>query len=222
MYSQFERTPTEKESRFLKARVRTDEKRYRSRIQIVRIQCLIGFGIAGIICLLGNFLSEDRPPIWLFMLIFWGAGAFLSLLLVKSALRDNREVSQALLLFRDALQHGRTRVERIQAHRMIEVEELEDEGACYFLEIDDRRLFQLSGQQYYSSAQFPSTHFSLIDILDSHGNPVASFLEKNGTKLEPCKIISATDKIKNLIPYDQKFIDCSIDGFEKYIKKHYA
>ncbi len=222
MYRQFERTLTEKESRFLKASVRADEKRARSRFQIVSIQCLIGFGIAGIICILGKVLSEDTPPIWFFLLIFWGAGAFLSVLLVKSALRDNRAVSQSLSNFRDALQHARARVERIQAQRMIEIEEFEDEGACYFFEIDDRRLFQLSGQEYYSSTQFPSTDFSLIDILDSHGNPVASFLEKNGTKLEPCKIISATDKIKNLIPYDQRFIDCSIDAFEKYLKQNYA
>ena len=222
MYRQIERNLTEKESRFLKARVRADEKKYRSRFQIVRNQCFIGFGIAGIICLLGKFLSEDTPPIWFFMLIFWGAGAFLSALLVKNALRDNRAVSQTFSYYRDALKHGRARVERIQSHRMIEIEELEDEGACYSFEIDNQQLFQLSGQEYYSGAQFPSTDFSLIDILDSHGNPVASFFEKNGTKLEPCKIISATDKIKNLIPYDQKFIDCSIDGFEKDIKKHYS
>ena len=156
------------------------------------------------------------------MLIFWGGGALLSVLLVKGALRDHRAVSQTLSYFKDALQHGRAHVERIQAQRMIEVEELEDEGACYFFEIEDRRLFQLSGQEYYSSAEFPSSDFSLIDILDSHGNPVSSLIENKGARLEPCKVISATDKIKNLIPYDQNFIDCSIDEFEKFIKQNYA
>ena len=222
MYRQFERKLTEKEIRFLKARVRADERRHRSRFQIVCIQCLIGFGIAGVICLLGKFLSEDTPPLWFFMLIFWGAGVFLSALLVKGALKDHRAVSQTLSNFKNALQHGRARVETIQAHRMIEVEELEDEGACYFFEIDSRRLYQLCGQEYYASAQFPSTDFSLIDILDSHGNPVTSFLEKKGTRLEPCKMISATDKIKDLIPYDQKFFDCSIDAFETYITQNYG
>ena len=105
---------------------------------------------------------------------------------------------------------------------MIEVEELEDEGACYFFEIKDGKLFQLSGQEYYSRAQFPSTDFSLIDILDAQGNPVTSFLEKKGTRLEPCKMIRATDEIKNLIPYDQKFFDCRIDEFETYIKENYG
>lgn len=222
MYRQFERKLTEKETLFLKARIRAEEKRYRSRFQIVCIQCVIGFGIAGIICLLGKFLSEDTPPIWFFMLIFWGSGGLLSVLFVKSALRNHRAVSQALSSFKDALQHGRARVERIQAQRLIEVEELEDEGACYFFEIDDHRLFQICGQEYYSGAQFPSSDFSLIDILGSHGHPVTSLLEKKGAKLKPYKMISATDKIKNIIPYDQKFIDCSIDAFEKYIEQNYA
>ena len=222
MYRQYERKLTEKEFRLLKSRIRAEEKRYRSRFQIVGIQCLFGFGIAGIICLLGKFLSEDTPPIWFFMLIFWGAGALLSVLLVKSALQDNRTVSQSLSYLKDALQHGRARVEKIQAQRMIEVEESEDEGACYFFEIEDGKLFQLSGQEYYAGAQFPSSDFSLIDILDRHGHPVTSLLEKKGAKLKPYKMISATDKIKNIIPYDQKFIDCSIDEFEKYIKQKYA
>ena len=101
MYRQYERKLTEKETRLIRSRIRAGEKRYRSRFQIVGIQCLIGFGIAGIICVLGKFLSEDTPPIWFFMLIF-------------------------------------------------------------------------------------------------------------------------TDEIKNLIPYDQKFFDCSIDEFETYIKQNYG
>jgi hypothetical protein len=222
MYDQFERKLTEKEIKFLKTNIQAREKRNRSRYKAIIIQCLIGYGIAGVICLLGNLLSKDQPPFWFYMIIFWGAGTFLAFSLAKNAYRENMENSRMLSFLTDALQNGKARVEKIQSQRMLEVEELEDEGACYFFEVEARKLFQLYGQEYYSSATFPSTEFCLIDIIDSNGNPVASFLENNGEKLSPYRMICAKDTVKDLIPYDQKFIDCGIDEFEEYVKQKYA
>ena len=124
-----------------------------------------------------------------------------------------------IAVLNDAIINGKARVETISCKRFIEVEELEDEGACYLFEIEDKRLFLLFGQEYYSDAKFPSTDFSIVDILDAKRNSVESYLEKRGEKLKPYRIISASDKIKEVIPYDEKFINCGLDELDSYINE---
>jgi len=43
------------------------------------------------------------------------------------------------------------------------------------------------------------------------------YVEKRGEKLKPCRIISASDKLKGMIPYDEKFINCGLDELDSYI-----
>jgi len=45
------------------------------------------------------------------------------------------------------------------------------------------------------------------------------FLDKRGEKLKPYRIISASDKLKGMIPYDEKFINCGLDEFDSYINE---
>ena len=117
----------------------------------------------------------------------------------------------------EALDNGSAKEEIIEADRMIEVEEFEDEGACFLFEVEEKKLLLLYGQECYPSSRFPCTDFSLIEILDSKGNPVDSLMDKRGEKLKPCKTISAKDPLKQLIPYDDRFVDCGLDELEEHL-----
>jgi len=219
MYELIERKLNDKEIRLLKSRIRRHEKQVRPSYRTALISGLLGYGAAGLIVLAGNLLSKDKTPAWFTMLIFFGAGSFLFLSLFSSLSRQNRDSRRMIAVLKDALAGGSARAETISCKRFIEVEELEDEGACYLFEVDDKRLFLLFGQEYYSDAKFPSTDFSLVDILDANSNPVDSYLEKRGEKLKPCRVISASDKLKGIIPYDEKFISCGLDEFDSYMNE---
>ncbi len=219
MYELLERKLNDKEIRLLKSRIRRYEKQIRPAYRTFLISGLLGYGAAGLIVIAGNLLSKDKTPIWFTMLILFGAGTFLFVSVFRSLFRQNRDSRRMITVLRDALTGGTARVETICSTRFIEVEEFEDEGACYLFEIEDKRLFLLSGQEYYSDSKFPSTDFSLVDILDANRNPVESYVEKRGEKLKPCRIISAKEKLKEVIPYEDKFIKCSLDELDSYIKK---
>ena len=122
----------------------------------------------------------------------------------------------------DALQNGTAVEETIKSDRMIEIQELEDEGACYLFEVEDKKLLLLFGQEYYPGPKFPVTDFSLIQIQDSKKNPIEFFIEKRGEKLKPYRTIPAKDRLKQMIPYDQKFIHCGIDELDEYLTKNYT
>lgn len=217
MYEQFERGLTEKEIRYLKTRTKELENKERSVSSIVLIQSVVGFGIAALICLLGYVSSKDKPPIWFFLLIFLLPGTTWTLWFTKDSLREQKWIKTSLLGLIDALTADRVKEERVKSDRMIEIEEREDEGACYLFEVEPKKLLLLYGQEYYPTPQFPSSDFSLIDILNSQGNPVASIIEKKGDKLKAYRTISAKDKIKDLIPYESKFLDCGIHDVETYL-----
>jgi len=219
MYELVERTLNDKEIRLLKSRIRGYEKQIRPPRRKVLIAVLLGYGAAGLIVLAGNLLAKDKTPVWFTVLILFGAGTFLFVSVFGSLSRQNRDSRRMIAVIKDALAGGSARVETICCKRFIKVEELEDEGACYLFEIDEKRLLLLFGQEYYSDAKFPSTDFSLVDILDANRNPVDSYVEKRGEKLKPYRIISASDKIKGIIPYDEKFINCGLDELDSYMNE---
>lgn len=219
MYELVERKLNDKESRLLKSKIRNYQKQIRSLYRIALYSALPGYGVAGLIILAGNLLSKEKTPVWFTLLIFLGAGTVLFVSVFRSLLRQNKDGRRIISVLEDALSNGMAREEKILCSRMVEIEELEDEGACYLFEIEDKRLFLLSGQEYYSNSKFPSTDFSLVDILDSNRNPVDSYIEKRGEKIRSCRIISARDKLKEMIPYDNKFLNCGVNELDSYLNK---
>jgi hypothetical protein len=79
---------------------------------------------------------------------------------------------------------------------MVELQEGEDEGACYAFQLDDDQILFISGQDYYSSSQFPNSDFSLNQILDDQGRLLEELISKQGEKLQPVHQISAHVKIE--------------------------
>ncbi len=216
-YTQSVRSLNDKEIRFLKSRVYKLEKKLKPAATIILTQGCIGFGIAAFLCGLGFLTAKDKPPVWFLGILFFLPGLIWTLWFSKDALKEHQWREQTLTRLKDALAYDQARIERITCERMIEIEEREDEGAGYLFEVEPHKLFLLSGQEYYAGPKFPSTDFTLIDILDSKEHAVHSIIEKNGAKLKPYRIISAKDKIKELIPYENKILNCAIEDLEEFL-----
>jgi len=113
-----------------------------------------------------------------------------------------------------ALLHNKAHVVRIRSHRMIEFEEREDEGGCYAFELEGGRIVFLRGQDFYSSPKFPSTDFSIVEILDRDGAAVEIVIQKDGRKLKPFRTISKGKKPK-VLPGNLQIVEGSLDHFEE-------
>ena len=120
-------------------------------------------------------------------------------------------------LFESALRRNEAHVTRIQSNAMVEFEEEEDEGACYAFQLDKRQIVFVSGQDFYPSAKFPNTDFSLVDIHSDDGKLVESFIEKNGSKLKPLRKIPARQKSGMKIPDNLETIEGDLDKIEQIL-----
>jgi hypothetical protein len=222
MYELIERKLNDKEIRLLELRIRGYEKQVHPLYRVILISGLLGYGTTGLIVLAGNLLSANKTPFWFTLLIFAGVGTFLFVSVCLSKLRQDKQNRVIISALSDSLQNRTAAEEIVKSDRMIEVRELEDEGACYLFEVEDRKLLLLFGQEYYPGTKFPSTDFSLIQILDSKKNTVEFFIEKRGEKLKPYRTISSRDRFKQIIPYDQKFINCGIDELEEHLTQNFT
>lgn len=222
MYELIERQLNDKENRLLKLRVRGYEKQIHSLYRVVLISGLLGYGATGLIVLAGNLLAVNKTPLWFTLLIFAGVGTFLFASVSRSILRQDKHNRAMIYAINDALQNGTAVAETVKSDRMIEIQELEDEGACYLFEVEGKKLLLLFGQEYYPGPKFPSTDFSLIQILDSKKNPIQFFIEKRGEKLKPYKTIPAKNRLKQMIPYEHKFIHCGIDDLEEHLTQNFT
>lgn len=220
MYELVERKLNDKEIRILKLGIRGYEKQVHPLYRVILISGLLGYGTTGLIVLAGNLLAVNKTPLWFTILIFAGIGTLLFVSVCRSTLRQDKQNRVMICTLSDALQNGTAVEEIVKSDRMMEVKELEDEGACFLFEVEDKKLLLLFGQEYYPGTKFPSTDFSLIQILDSKKNPVEFFIEKRGEKLKPYRTIPAKDGLKQIIPYDQKFINCGIDELEEHLTQN--
>lgn len=100
---------------------------------------------------------------------------------------------------------------------MVELEEQEDEGACYAFQIAGNRIVFISGQDFYASARFPNNDFSLIHIYREDGALLEGFIEKRGTKLNPSRKIPSEMKEKMEVPDHLKVIDGTLDQLESLL-----
>lgn len=80
--------------------------------------------------------------------------------------------------YENALRRNQACVTRIQSNAVVEFEEEEDEGACYAFQLSEGRIVFLSGQEFYTSARFPNSDFSVVDIHEDDGTLVEVYREK--------------------------------------------
>ncbi len=143
-----------------------------------------------------TLIASGAP--WFVVTVFW--------LIVGSAitfwvLRDaHNDLSRSKAILDSALRRNEADLYHVRAARFAELEEIQDEGACYAFEIDADRIVFIAGQEFYAGAKFPSLDFSLVYVLDERGETVEMFIDKRGAKTAPAMKIPAAKKRELEIP----------------------
>lgn len=208
-----ERPLTPAEARLLDAKVRDLRARGASSPKTV----LIGVAGVGILWLV-TLLASDAP--WLAITTFWlVAGAVIVLWVRRDARRDTAHLAVWAERLESALRADRAEVYDIRGRRFAELEEFEDEGACYAFEIADDRVVFVTGQEFYPGARFPSLDFSLVYPLDEQGSQVDLWIEKRGERAEPAVVVPARVKWELEIPEHLTVVGGRLDRLEETLRR---
>lgn len=180
---------TEKERRFLRSKIRSLTGRGR-RASVVALP--VTGGIVFVLWL-WTILASDASRV--IVTAFWlivGAGIAVW---VRREMRSHARGFETMSRGLDsALRRNAVDVYDVRARSFAELEEIEDEGACYAFEMDDGRIAFIQGQEFYESARFPSLDFSLVYILDEADQTVDMLIDKRGAKAAPARRIPAAVK----------------------------
>jgi hypothetical protein len=102
----------------------------------------------------------------------------------------------------------------VRATSYAELEEIEDEGACYAFELEGGILVFIAGQELYAGPRFPSLEFSLVYILDEHDQHVDMLIDRRGPKASPARTIPAAVKRKLVVPDHLTVLSGRLDDLE--------
>lgn len=149
---------------------------------------LLAFGLVvfGTLWIWTLIATHER---WYIVTLIWLAiGSFICVWVYFSE-RPREEAR--LRLYEETLLRNEARVTRIRSDEMVALEDVEDEGDWYAFQLNDNKMVFVSGQYYNSSARFPNTDFSIVEIYGKDGFLVEGFVEKQGERLKPKRKISA-------------------------------
>ena len=204
---------TESERRFLRAKIRDLKSRARRGPHVFGVGVLV----IGILWAL-TLMASQAPRSWI--TLFWilvGGGI---LLWVRGDMRkDLAHLSAMALSFESALRRNQAEAFHIKAKSFVEIEELEDEGACYAFDIDEGRIVFVAGQEFYRAARFPSHDFSLVYLLDERGNSVDMVIEKRGPRASPAQVMPRDRKLRVEIPQHLEVISGSLGEIEEILSR---
>jgi len=159
-------------------------------------------------------LASDAPT-WVVLLFWTGIGTMLTF---WTAIPERRRWRARAAELTDGLQTGRVREWAVQSSRMVEFEEIEDEGACYVFAIDAGHVVLLQGQQYYATDRFPSDDFSVVQIVTDRGIVIGEGLSVRGRKLAPERLVPADVKDVLSWPDDLAVLPTSLDAVEDFLR----
>jgi hypothetical protein len=149
------------------------------------------------------------PPIWMAVPLFGIVGSagiialYAVIALVQSYFhwrgvhaRFQRDDAPEL---REALQDGCVRATRVEAAAVVAIEEFEDEGAGFLLDVGDNRVLFLKGQEYWpidDSMPWPNSRFDIVRTI--HGNRwVGIFCD--GRPLAPVDVMRPGECAEDLV-----------------------
>jgi hypothetical protein len=143
------------------------------------------------------------------------AGGLIMLLNYGHRQLRERRVSRAESIARGRhLASGRARVTRYEIVDAIAVQESEDEGIGFYLQLTDGRVLYLGGQYLYELAEtrrFPSTAFEISRVAASGGflalTPLGDYLAPS-TEREP---FTVEEYEHNRIPEDAAFVEAKFE-----------
>jgi hypothetical protein len=162
----------------------------------------------------------DAP--WSAVTAFWlvvGGGIYLWVR--RDLRRESAHIPALRAALAGALERDEASVLDVRATAYAELEEAEDEGACFAFQVDDDRLLFLHGQEFYPSAGFPSHDFSLVSPLDPHGGEADRWIEKRGEAVPPARVIPAAAKweLADGIPASGTVIPGTLDRLEAILRE---
>lgn len=199
----------ENERRLIRARIRSLAARGR---RASRLSLPVAAGLI-LVLWLWTILASDSA--WFIITAFWLiVGAGITLWVRRDMRKHAAQFEGTARGLESALKHNAADVYNVRARSFAELEEIEDEGACYAFELDGNRLVFITGQEFYESARFPSLDFSLVYVLDEAGQAVDMLIEKRGAKAEPVKKIPALIKKKLDVPEHLEVRTGTIDNLE--------
>jgi len=202
---------SEAERRLVKAGLAVRRRRLRNLPKRSAITGLLMFGGLWSLTVLATMADKKGPSWYISGIVWFGIGLVISL---WSYMSIKPKLAKDISRFEGALGKNEASVIRIRSEAMIEFEEMEDEGACYAFQLDDGRIVVVAGQEFYPSAKFPNTDFSLVDICGESGVLAVSLIEKHGRKIDPARRISAAEKMKLKIPDHLQTIDGQLSQLE--------
>ena len=179
---------TRQERRTLRAKIRSlQERGTRSRTRWIPIAAIVI-----VVLWLLTLLASDAP--WMVVTVFWlVTGGVIALWVGRDMRKHASQFGDMAAGLQSALRADAADVHDVRARAFVEFEEEEDEGAGYAFEIEGPRLVFVSGQEFYSSARFPSLDFSLVYVLDEAGRAVDMLIDKRGARATPAFTIPAVE-----------------------------
>jgi hypothetical protein len=166
-----------------------------------------------------TLLASDAP--WTVVTGFWIAvGGGILLWVWLDARRDARYRVAMARSLESALAHDQAEVYDITARAFVELEEYEDEGACYAFDLGGERIVFVTGQEFYPKARFPSLDFSLVYPLDENGATSDFWIEKRGAWVAPDRVIPAAVKWELEIPEHLTVVRGALERLEEILATH--
>jgi hypothetical protein len=123
-------------------------------------------------------------------------------------------------VFEEAIRTNRAREIRLQATRVVEFEEEEDEGACYAFDHDGNAAVFIVGQEFYEDDDFPNTDFSMVEILGERGQAIDVLLIKRGRKLHVERVVPAEVKNRLELPEHLTIVPGPLDRIEESLSQN--
>ena len=106
--------------------------------------------------------------------------------LIKTFIKNTLLQDKLHQIVDDILEKDTAKVIHCSSSKMIEFEEIEDEGAQYLFQVEENKIFHISGQEFYETSFFPSNDFELITIMGPGKNQILDFhIHCIGHKLSP-------------------------------------
>ena len=163
-----------------------------------------------------TLVVSDAP--WRVVTLFWiVVGTFLAVWARREQVSASRDLRAAAGALDSALARGEAEVYDIRAERYAELEEVEDEGACWAFQLDGGRVVFLAGQEMYPAPGFPSLDFSLAYALDGSGRAVHLWIEPRGEAVPPERVIPAAVKARlaDRLPAHLEVVRADLDRLEE-------
>jgi hypothetical protein len=207
------RSLTESERRALRAKIHAAQTRHRQVSKRAPIAAAVIVGVLWVLTL----LASDAP--WLVVTGFWlVVGGAIALWVWRDLRKDAAIGQQWTRGLESALRRAEADVYDIRASAFVELEEFEDEGACYAFALDETRVVFISGQEFYEAARFPSLDFSLAYVLDEAGRVADMLIEKRGPRAAPARTIPFAVKHELAVPEHLEVRDIRLDELEQRLR----